>query len=409
MAHRDPAPAATRSQPSFAGWARPQTTSSAVLALQRAAGNRATGGVLRSKAVMRPERRVLAQCEGACTCGGRCGAGPTGDEWRDLTPGVEVDEAAARAIVDEAIATLGPLGATTVPMPSDALASNRLARAPERSGQRMLTRAAALSWGKLEVGVIGAIQGTYDPCSGFAGGVGWVWVGAGVRVNRGPFGGTQWYGAYVYFEGEFPEKQVTDPLVACGTCAPRCNSSKEGHFDWGAGIAGFPVVLEPRKWKNLELPGIELGALLTPKSRCDGYVELIGLFDLRRIFGGPIGNGVAATEKLINKLGKKYGIHAHCGLGVNLSGTLHVCRGPDGSWTSDSAKIGLGGHFSCDIGLSRDRKDLPGAGSAPQQPAVIPPLPAPLPPRRPPPPPPRRQRRRPPPPSVRPPAPQARP
>jgi outer membrane protein OmpA-like peptidoglycan-associated protein len=41
--------------------------SDAVLALQRSAGNRAVGAMLRS-----PQGRTLARCAGACRCGGRC-------------------------------------------------------------------------------------------------------------------------------------------------------------------------------------------------------------------------------------------------------------------------------------------------------------------------------------------------
>jgi hypothetical protein len=71
--------------------AREPSRLSAVLALQRSAGNRATAALLRRSVTPESPRKLTRCAGGVCTCGGRCGAGHLDDEqlsvWRPRVPG----------------------------------------------------------------------------------------------------------------------------------------------------------------------------------------------------------------------------------------------------------------------------------------------------------------------------------
>lgn len=70
-----------------------------VLALQRAAGNRATSELLRGHGPIPPSaptaaRRELARCAGACSCGGKCKQ----DELLEDEPSKQIQRAVARRV-----------------------------------------------------------------------------------------------------------------------------------------------------------------------------------------------------------------------------------------------------------------------------------------------------------------------
>jgi len=122
--------------------------------------------------------------------------------------------------------------------------------------------------------------------------------------------------------------------------------------------------LVPGQRASLKQAGIEVGILLPPHlSLCDADLEIIALVDLTKYLG-PIGTAVVAAEELANKLGKKFGIEIQCGVGLDISGILHLCKSIPGGGllgiTSDSARVCGGGYAGCGIGLEHDKSALPG-------------------------------------------------
>ena len=286
-----------------------------------------------------------------------------------LGDGPYVTETQARAIVSDYIAALGPLGAKTFPFPPDLVASADPSPAPSVSvqtwpAQRMLMRSSSAF--KLEAGFVGALQLCYDLCSGDLSVNGWVWAGGGV-ASKGLFGGESWWGAYVFAEKEFGKWHLDFmPLLNCGTCEPKCASQDDGKTDYGAGIAGFPIVLKPGEKKSLKQAGIEVGALITPRiGRCSADLELVVLIDLTKYLG-PVGAAVKSGQDLLNKWAKEAGEEIDCGVGAVISGTLHLCKSVPGGGiagiTSDSALLCGGGYVGCALGLSHDKASLPGGG-----------------------------------------------
>ncbi len=435
-------------------------SSDAVLALQRAAGNRVTTAALRGAAVPgRTASRKLARCQGPCQCGGLCGTANRDDELTEdlsrrlqravvrradrsdsasrivlaelpfaapidsaaafrssaasallqrdtasvdqpaasdtvstaspseqpakppptnqsakgnqskLRSAPDVTEKQARAIVAEYIAKLGPLGATTVPFPSDLVASAEPSQSPERSLQtwpssRMLQRSPGGF--KLEAGFVGALQLCYDLCTADLSVNGWIWAGGGV-ATKGLFGGESFWGAYVFAEKEFGKWHLDFmPRLSCGVCAPECKEPDGDGSEFAAGVAGFPVVLKPGERKELKQAGVEVGALLTPHlGRCSADLELVVLIDLTQYLG-PIGKAVKSGQDLVNKWAKEAGEEVDCGVGVVGSGTLRLCKSVPGGGiagiTSDSALLCIGGYVGCALGLSHDKASLPGGG-----------------------------------------------
>jgi hypothetical protein len=300
-------------------------------------------------------------------------APPPADESRTtdqsyLGPAVDVTDAQARSIVADYIAKLGPLGATTIPFASDLVASADLSSADEVSVQawpaaRMLMRSPGAF--KLEAGFVGALQLCYDLCTGDLSVNGWVWAGGGV-ASKGLLGGESWWGAYVFAEKEFGKWHLDFmPRLSCGTCDPACKVDGDG-TEFAAGIAGFPVVLKPGERKSLKQAGIEVGALLTPHiGHCSADLELVVLIDLTKYLG-PVGAAVKSAQDLLNKWAKEAGEEFDCGVGVVVSGTLHLCKSAPGGGiagiTSDSALLCGGGFVGCALGLSHERASLPGGG-----------------------------------------------
>jgi hypothetical protein len=299
-------------------------------------------------------------------------------EYSRLQPGFDIDVSEGRAFANEAIATMSPYGAKISAPPSDAIASahdgggvaavasNDTAPADgdlQASALPNVHRAGGGSV-KPEAGFVGSIQLCYDACNAELSVVGWIWAGGGV-VTKGLFGGNAWWGAYVFAEREFLKTKLGFmPTLKCGTCDPACSGKEgSGNGSWGGGIAGFPVALKPGERASLKQAGIEVGALLSPHSLCDANLEIIALIDLTKYLG-PVGAAVVAAQELANRLGKRLGIEIECGIGVDVSGDVHLCKSVPGGGilgiTSDSAKICGGGYVGCGIGLAHDKSALPG-------------------------------------------------
>lgn len=288
-----------------------------------------------------------------------------------LKPGIDVSASEARWIVDTAIAAMSPHGATVKPFAGDLIAANEpgpsapigAIQAAFAPTQHPIQRSSSSRF-KPEAGFVGALQLCYDLCSSELSVIGWIWAGGGV-VTKGVLGGEAWWGAYVFAEKEFGRWKLDFmPSLKCGTCQPECKAPEDGKGHWGAGIAGFPLVIKPGEKATLGKAGIEVGLLLTPHlARCDADLEVIALIDLTKYLG-PVGAAVTSAAELATKMGKKYGIEVSCGVGVAVSGSAHLCKSVPGGGilgiTSDSAKICGGGYVGCGIGLAHDKSALPG-------------------------------------------------
>jgi hypothetical protein len=335
----------------------------------------------------RPVGRMLVQREtdeGAAPAnGGASSVSASSSQVKDysrLKPGIEMDVADGRAFATAAIAKMSAHGAKVSAPPSDAIASvegigggsagpvaasdseTAAAEQLQTSALEPTVQRAGGGTVKPEAGFVGSIQLCYDACNSELSVVGWIWAGGGV-VTRGLFGGPSWWGAYVFAEKEFLKTKLGFmPTLNCGTCATDCKR-EEGGPNWGGGIAGFPIALKPGERTSLKRAGIEVGVLVTPRSSCDADLEMIALLDLTKYLG-PIGAAVVSAEELANALGKKFGIEIECGIGVDVSGSVHLCKSVPGGGllgiTADSAKICGGGYVGCGIGLAHDKSALPG-------------------------------------------------
>lgn len=294
-------------------------------------------------------------------------------DFSRLKPTFEIDVAEGRAFANRAIRKMAPHGAVISDPPSDAIASLEAppgGSEPEGTDnepvQASLIEPVVQRDGggsvKPEAGFVGSIQLCYDACNSELSVIGWVWAGGGV-VTKGLFGGKSWWGAYVFAEREFLRTKLDFmPRLNCGTCAAGCKP-EEGAPHWGGGIAGFPVALKPGERRSLKQAGIEVGVLISVRSLCDADVEIIALLDLTKYLG-PIGAAVVSAQELANELGKKFNIEIECGIGVDVSGSFHLCKSVPGGGilgiTSDSAKICGGGYVGCGIGLAHQKSALPG-------------------------------------------------
>ncbi len=206
---------------------------------------------------------------------------------------------------------------------------------------------------KVEGGVVGSVQACYNLCNGEVSLVGWIWAGAGMETPLG------WYGPYAFYEREFWRGNPGLGHLSCGTCDPACAPKGDDKGEWGAGFAAFPVVIKAGDWARIKLLGLEVGLLVTPRSFCDADVEVIALIDFIKYLG-PAGAAVtAATEGLNKLLARIGGAHVECGLGVDISGSVHLCRSITGGVTADKALVCGGGYIGCGVGLSHDKATLP--------------------------------------------------
>ncbi len=275
-----------------------------------------------------------------------------------------VEDATARSLVADAIAAMSGTGAVIRPLPDLIAAAAPSSPAPVQalSDSHAIQRTASVQrsggggW-KPEGGFIGSLQLCYDFCRQELSVVGWVWAGAGVEP---PFGG--FYGAYVFAEKTFgPWPLSWAPKLDCGTCAQGCGRPDEGSVEWGAGFAGFPVIIKPKQRAQVKSFGVEIGALLTPHA-CDATVEVIVLVDITQ-FLGPVGAAVKQAQNWINTWAPKLGVTVSCGIGLDFSGDVHLCRSVPGAGlfgiTSDSARLCGGGYVGCDINLAHDKTSLP--------------------------------------------------
>jgi hypothetical protein len=286
------------------------------------------------------------------------------DQVRSL-PAVDVSDADGREIAAAFITAMAPFGATVSPFPGDDLvATTETPDGPTvatwPADRRLLQRAPGMGL-KFEGGFVGAIQFCYDFCSGEVSATGWVWAGGGV-VRKALWGkGESFYGAYVFAEKEFGKWQTDWPKFGfCGTCAPECKP--DGTFEWGAGFTGFPKIVKPDEKIQVKASGVELGVLLHPHANlCEADLEAIALIDITRWLG-PIGRAVSAAQDQLNEWGKRLDLHVDCGVGIAVSGTLHLCRGANSLVALDVAKLCGGGYAGCNVGLSRNKAELPGGG-----------------------------------------------
>jgi hypothetical protein len=130
----------------------------------------------------------------------------------------------------------------------------------------------------------------------------------------------------------------------------------------GRGVAGFPVVIKPEEKAEVKSLGFELGALLTPHSLTDANLEIILLVVVTQ-FLGPVGAAVKRAEGWVNTWASKLGVKVECGVGLDFSGDVHLCKSVPGGGiagiTSDSAKVCDGGYVGCNINLPHDPASLP--------------------------------------------------
>ena len=295
-----------------------------------------------------------------------------------FVPGYEIDVAEGRAFAQEAITAMSGYGGVKVSAPpSDLVASteappSNAGLVPGAKSDTTLVQTFPLGYMvqrsgggsvKPEAGFVASIQLCYDACTGEVSVVGWFWAGGGV-VTKGLLGGPGWWGAYVFVEGDIvkPTKINSLPTLKCGTCAPGCKPEDKS-LDIAAGVAGFPIALKPGERASLKAAGLEVGALITPRSLCDADLEIIALLDLTKYLG-PLGATVTSAEALANKLASRFGIEIECGVGVDVSGSFHLCKSVPGGGlfgiTSDSARICGGGYVGCGVGLEHDKSALPG-------------------------------------------------
>lgn len=313
---------------------------------------------------------VQRQDEDAASAGGGAGVAPAQSYAKDVSSSAtaeKVDQATARAMVDQGIAALsGMPGAVVRPFPDDLVASNEAGeggsqvQASAAAGAPSLQRSGGGKWGKPEGGFIGSLQLCYDLCKKELSVLGWVWAGAGVT---GPsLRGEAFYGAYVFAQKAFGPWPVNGPGLTCGTC--RNESSKHGgDVEWGGGLTGFPAIVKPNQKAEVKGLGFEFGALLTPHpSTQDANLELIVLIDVTQ-FLGPVGAAVKRAEGWVNTWAPKLGVQVDCGVGLDFSADIHLCRSVPGGGllgvTSDSAKLCGGGYVGCNINLPHDVGSLP--------------------------------------------------
>jgi hypothetical protein len=273
---------------------------------------------------------------------------------------MSIDEREIEQSVGKIISIMGGTASVVRPYQAPAVASNdsqtdqptaQTSPIPEvvqRSGGLVSLQRSGGGGAQLEGGVVASAQICYNLCTGEVSLVGWLWAGAGVKVWG------NWFGAYYFWEGSRVIGQLDH--LQCGVCSPDCGGGAEKHGkESGWGIAGFPVALVPGEWSRFKKLGLEVGLLVTPHSYCDADLELIALFDLLEYvpsFKPPITAAEAAAEAV--------GIHLQCGLGIDVSGSVHLCKDEQGHATADNAKICAGAFLGCGVGLSHDRGSLPG-------------------------------------------------
>ena len=286
---------------------------------------------------------------------------------------VAVDAATAREIVDAYVRAFSGLqGAVLAPWPGggDRVAANEPAPAAGPTlatwpSDRKLARSPGLDYHFLG-GFVGSLQLCYDFCTAELGLVGWIWAGGGVEADYGFFGGKQWWGAYVFAEHDFGSTTLDFmPRLSCGTCSPACTPAEHGDTVWGAGVAGFPLILAPGERKELKMFGVEVGALITTTD-CSAVFEVIALVDVTQYIPPPYGIGIIYSFHLAKQFAERFGISLECGAGLDVSGAVNLCTSVPGGGlagiTSDSAKLCAGGFAACNVGLSHTKSALPGGG-----------------------------------------------
>jgi hypothetical protein len=287
-----------------------------------------------------------------------------------IGPAIEVDLATGRTLVREFNGRLGPYATHVIPFPDEPalIASVAEETGGEQTssviqafaapgGDAVLQRAGGgrVPW---EAGVVGSLQVCYDLCSGEVSLIGWIWGGAGIETRLG------WYGAFLFAEQEFYKGNPGLGKLDCGTCDAHCHRAEEhgGGPDWGAGFAGFPVVIKPGEQARIAKAGLEVGFLITPRSLCDADVEVIALLDLLQYLG-PVGAAVSKFAAAATEVAERFGTKVECQLGIDISGSVHLCKSVPGGGimgvTADKAKVCGGGYAACGLGLSHEKSALP--------------------------------------------------
>lgn len=284
-------------------------------------------------------------------------------------PARAIEEAQAEATVATIVATMGSTATTVIPFPpravssvaapGDAVQTSPVDALGARRGATTLAlqRSGGGGSAHVEGGVVASAQICYDLCSGEVSLVGWLWAGAGVKLWGG------WYGAYHFWEGSRKIGELDH--LTCGMCSSSCGGAESGkdgdaaqHSGWGLG--GFPVVLKPKEWARFKKLGVELGFLVSPHSRCDADLEVIALIDLLE-YVPSLKPPLTAAEAAC----KAIGIDLECGFGIDISGSVHLCRNERGETTADHAKVCGGLFLGCGVGLSHDKSSLRGQHPVP--------------------------------------------
>jgi len=224
---------------------------------------------------------------------------------------------------------------------------------PDHSLQRASGGGSPLS--KIHGGVIGSVQVCWDCLTGEASLKGWIWAGVGYDSWIG------WVGGY-YFGEKTWWTGMLSKLFEPGTCDPKCDHKAHSGSDTetGWGIAGFPINIKPKERVRFSKAGFEAGALLTPHSLCDVDLEIIGLVNLLGYLG-PVATVLTKAVDGINIVTKD-APHVSLEAGLDLSLTVHLCKGLNSLLVANRAGLCFGGFVGGGIGLSHTKEDNHGAG-----------------------------------------------
>jgi len=265
---------------------------------------------------------------------------PTGPPTSVSDPHDAAEQAAERA-------ACSPTNASASASPRDAPLLNPVSRTT--------VQRAAVESDKFEGGVVSSGQICYDLCTGAVSVVGWIWVGAGLAIGR------QWVGAYHFWEGERGVGHLGH--LTCGACSATCGGGHGEvgpHSDTESGSGYFPFVRKPGQVARIKKLGVEIGFLVTQRGPCDADLEVIGLFDVLEWIPS-----LKPPLEAAKRAAAAVGVHLDCGFGVDVSGSVHLCRNDAGQWTADHARICGGLFLGCGVGLGHDKGSLPGQHPVP--------------------------------------------
>jgi RHS repeat-associated protein len=200
----------------------------------------------------------------------------------------------------------------------------------------------------IEVGFIGSVQFCIDFCTGDYRILGWLWAGAGYRIEKWDI----WIGPSGFYDKTFLKGNAQGlKLLPCGECDPCCTSEPDG-------LSLSPIGV----FKNLKKGtrtvtkffGIEFGVLLVVESSCRGTIEIIALANLLD-FLGPLG----IVTKVVDAA-KKLGLDVEFKAGIVGSFSIAICIAKGGGVTAPKAEGCLGGFVEVGVGLSKRAQERGG-------------------------------------------------